>query len=60
MIRLLRSAGGPRSTAEIAKSTRVSKEETNALCGKLASAGQIIKITDGMWCFNPKFGNSHG
>ena len=59
-MRLLRSAGGPRSTAEISKSTRVSKDETNALCSKLASAGQIIKITDEMWCFNPKFGNRHG
>ena len=60
IVRILRSAGGPRSSAEISKSTKLSREETDVACGKLASTGQIIKITEGMWCFNPKFGKSSG
>lgn len=60
IIRMLQVAGGPRSTAEISKSIKMPKEGTTETCKKLANCGQIVQITDSMWCFNPKFRKSPG
>ena len=60
IIRTLQNAGGPRSTAELAKGCRTTKEEIAQVCNGLSETGQVIKVTDSMWCFNPKFGSSSG
>ena len=54
VVRTLRNAGGPRSTTELAKGCKATTEEMAQICNHLSKSGQLIKITDSMWCFNPK------
>ena len=58
--RILSSAGGPRSSAELAKSCKESKESINDLCNTLVVSKKIVKITDEMWCWKPGATVDHG